>query len=144
MTKTSFADRAALMSPRTAKYVEAMVREGDNFDYDKWLKKVREEEAQATQAEGTGTSSELAAAEKDKPKSTPGDQHAQPNSALRLLTKTIRVPRALDRPHRQTKSLTPKARLRRWLKKVRVAWEDFQSSRSRDAVYGYLERIPVI
>jgi hypothetical protein len=37
------------MSPRTAKYIEAMVREGDNFDYDKWLKRVREEEAQAKQ-----------------------------------------------------------------------------------------------
>ena len=37
------------MSPRTVKYVEAMIREGDNFDYDKWLKRVREEEAQAQQ-----------------------------------------------------------------------------------------------
>jgi hypothetical protein len=38
------------MSPRTAKYIEALVREGDSFDYDKWLKRVREEEAQAKQA----------------------------------------------------------------------------------------------
>jgi hypothetical protein len=49
MTKTFFADRAALMSPRTTKYVQAMIREGDNFDYHKWLKRVREEEAQAKQ-----------------------------------------------------------------------------------------------
>ena len=32
----------ALLSSRTAKYVEAMIREGDNFDYVSWLKKVRE------------------------------------------------------------------------------------------------------
>jgi hypothetical protein len=49
MTKIFFADRATtLMSPRTAKYVEAMVR--DDFDYNQWLKEVREEEAQAKQA----------------------------------------------------------------------------------------------
>jgi hypothetical protein len=35
------------MSPRTAKYVEAMVRE--DFDYDEWLREIREEEAQAKQ-----------------------------------------------------------------------------------------------
>jgi hypothetical protein len=39
----------SLMSPRTAKYVEAMIRLGDSFDYDRWLKSVREEEAQAKQ-----------------------------------------------------------------------------------------------
>jgi hypothetical protein len=49
MTKTFFADRAALLSPRTAEYVEAMIREGDSFDYSKWLKRVRQEAAQAKQ-----------------------------------------------------------------------------------------------
>jgi hypothetical protein len=63
-----FADRVTtLMSPRTAKYVEALVREGDSFDYRKWLKRIREEEAQANQAAATGTSGELAAAEIGKP-----------------------------------------------------------------------------
>ena len=38
-----------MLSPRTAKYVEARVREGDNFDYRTWLRRVREEEAQAKQ-----------------------------------------------------------------------------------------------
>ena len=27
-----------MLSPRTAKYVAALIREGDNFDYHKWLK----------------------------------------------------------------------------------------------------------
>jgi hypothetical protein len=40
---------SSLMSARTAKYVEAMIREGDDFDYDSWLKKVRDKEAQAKQ-----------------------------------------------------------------------------------------------
>jgi hypothetical protein len=128
------------MSPRTAKYVVAMTREGDNFDYDKWLKRVCEEEAQAKQVEATGISGELAAAGTDKPMSTPDDHYARPNPTLRLIPKTIRVPSAL-RLHRQPKSQTPKARLRRWLEKVRRACEHFQSSRGRDAVYGYLEAV---
>ena len=36
--------------PRTAKYVAALIREGDSFDYCKWLQRVREEEDQAKQA----------------------------------------------------------------------------------------------
>jgi hypothetical protein len=135
MTKTSFADRAALMSPRTTKYIEAMVREGDNFDYYKWLQKVRLEEAEAT-----GTSGELTAAEIDKPMSTPDEQHARPNPALSLIPKTLQVPIA-RRPHRQAKSQTKKARLRRWLEKVHGTWDDFQASRARDAVYEYLDAV---
>ena len=38
-----------MLSPRTAKYVEARVREGDSFDFRRWLRWVREEEAQAKQ-----------------------------------------------------------------------------------------------
>ena len=41
-----------MMSPRTANYVEAMIREGDNFDYRRWLRRVREEEAEAKQVPG--------------------------------------------------------------------------------------------
>jgi hypothetical protein len=127
-TISFFFKEPCLMSPRTAKYVEAMVRE--DFDFNEWLKEVREEEAGAT-----STSGELAAAEIDK---TPDNQQARPNPALRLITRTMRVPRTLRRPHLQAKSQTTKARLRQWLEKVQVAWEDFQSSRRRDAVYEYL------
>jgi type II secretory pathway component PulM len=118
-----------LLSLRTAQYVRAMVRE--SFDYNQWLKEVREQEAQAKQAEASGASGEFTPAKVDKPMSSPDDQHG---------TKVMRVPRA-PRPHRQAKSPTPKARLRRWLEKVRVAWDEFQASRARDAVYGYLEAV---
>jgi hypothetical protein len=116
------------MSPRTAKYVEAMIREGDNFDYDEWLKRVREEEAQQAEA-----SARIAA-----PTKAFDDEHPRPKLALPLTAKTT-LAQALRRSHRQAKSNTPKARLRRWLDKVRRAWEDFQTSRKRDAVYSYLE-----
>ena len=50
---------SSLMSARTAKYVEAMIREGDSFDYNKWLQKVCVEEAQAKQPLGASVSGEL-------------------------------------------------------------------------------------
>ena len=53
MIETSSTFRApSLLSPRTAKYVAALIRQGDNFDYFKWLQTVREEEAQAKQVRG--------------------------------------------------------------------------------------------
>jgi hypothetical protein len=126
------------MSPRTAKYVEAMIRE--EFDYDKWLKEVRGEEAQAKPAEATGISGGLAAARMADPIKTFDDQHPRPNPALPLTAKTI-LAQALRRSQRRAKSKTPEARLRRWLERVRSSWDDFQSSRSRDAVYDYLEAV---
>jgi hypothetical protein len=49
--------------------------------------------------------------------------------------------RSIRWPHRQPKRQPPKARLRRWLEKVHRAYEHFQSSRKRDAIYGYLEAV---
>jgi hypothetical protein len=140
MTKIFFADSTSLMSPRTAQYVRAMIREGDNFDYYKWLKRIRQEDAEAKQAELTAISDELTAAEIDKFMQTTDGQRARPKPSLQLIPKIMRVPRTL-RLHRQAKSQTPKTRLTRWLEKVRCAWGEFQGSRARDAVYGYLEEV---
>jgi hypothetical protein len=50
MIEISSAFRApSFLSPRTAKYVAALMRDGDNFDYSKWLQRVREEGDQAKQ-----------------------------------------------------------------------------------------------
>jgi hypothetical protein len=142
MTKTFFPDSAAFMSPRTAKYVEAMIREGDNFDYDRWLKKVRQEEAQAKQV-ATGTLGGLAPAQTAVPLETFDDQHPRPNHPQPLTAKAT-LARALRRSRRQAKGQTPKARLRRWLERVRHAWGEFQSDRRRDSVYAYLEAVYAI
>jgi hypothetical protein len=72
-----------------------MIREGDNFDYDEWLKEVREEEAQAKQAEVTDPSGELAVAEATKPMGTPDDRHRQ-NSASAGKTLPEIIVRDLD------------------------------------------------
>jgi hypothetical protein len=50
-----------LLSPRTANYVAALIRQGDKFDYCKWLRRVREEEAKPTQVFAGAASGETVA-----------------------------------------------------------------------------------
>jgi hypothetical protein len=141
MTKISFADSAALMSPRTVKYIEALTREGDNFDYDQWLKRVREEEAQAAQGLTANTCREVVAIQVHDPINTSDSRDARPRLGPAPIGKPVLSPRALRRPYRLAKSKTPKARLMRWLERIGSAWDDFQASRTRDAVYGYLDAV---
>ena len=129
------------MSPRTAKYIEALRREGDNFDFNTWIKMVREEEAQAKQAPTANTPRDVVGARVDNPINPSGSPDARPSLGPALICKPGLNLRALRRPYRQAKSKTPEARLRRWLQKVRGAWNDFQASRARDAVYGYLAAV---
>jgi hypothetical protein len=129
------------MSPRTAKYIEAMIREGDSFDYNKWLKRVREEEAQAKQAPTANIPRDVVAARVVNPVITHGSRGIRPTLGSALNCKPALDLRVLRRLHRQAKSQTRKTRLRGWLEKVHRAWGDFQSSRSRDAVYIFLGRV---
>jgi hypothetical protein len=141
MPRTLFADKATLMSPRTVKYVAAMIREGDGFDYNKWLTRVREEEAEAKQTKSTGTPGEEAAAKVDKPICTSNDQHGRLVPPFQLATQPTRIPRVPRRPHCRAKSETSKVRLRRWLEKVCRTGREFQANRARDAVYDFLAAV---
>ena len=141
MTKIFCTDRAAPMSPRTVKYVEAMIREGDNFAYDRWLKRVREEEAQAHHLSAASASGQNTSVQRGNQNRTSDDRNAWPRAASALNAKAIPVPRATSRSTHKLRDNTPKARLRRWLEKIRDAWDEFQASRARDAVYGYLEAV---
>jgi hypothetical protein len=119
-------------------YVAALTREGDNFDYHKWLQNVREEEAQAARVFATISSYHIKAARSANPISVPGFSRALPNRALTTRT----VPLAgLSRSRIEPGDKLPKAQLRRRLEAVGDAWDDFQGNRARDAVYGYLEAV---
>src|ERR1700732_3716756 len=138
MTKLFFADRATLMSPRTAKYIEAMIREGDNFDYNKWLKKVRQEEAQAKRVRTAIPGRDVVATPVVYPINTSGSRDARASFGSALNSKPALNRRALRRRYQEAKSKTPNARLRRWLERVHCAWGEFQANRKRDAIYNFL------
>jgi hypothetical protein len=126
-----------LSSPRTADYVSAMIREGDNFDYYRWLQEARAEETQAKQRPQTTTSGKIRAVEIDPPIGTPDCRKASPNRTRLARPMPGGVPRSYRQPVRST-SVT---RITRRLEKIRDPWDDFQASRARDAVYGYLEAV---
>jgi hypothetical protein len=129
---------SVLFSPRTANYVAALIRQGDKFDYFKWLQRVRDEEAQAKQAEAVFTSGEMIPAKIGNRSSTPGRPDASLNSGPALMTKAGPVSRGRWQSSHDFRNKAPKDRLRLRLEKIRDAWDDFQASRARDAVYGYL------
>ena len=128
-----------LLSPRTANYVAALIRQGDKFDYYEWLQTVRDEEGQGKQIPATVTSGKIIALEIDPPIGTTDCRSASLNSRPAPMTRAAPLSKA--RSHHEPRNKTPKARLRRRLEKIRDAWDDFQASRARDAVYGYLEAV---
>jgi hypothetical protein len=130
-----------LRSPRTAKYVDALIREGDNFDFRKWLRRVREEEAQAKQVPKITTSGESEAFEIGNLTDMPDRQDAWVNSDPVVHPKLVLLPRVVFRSVHEDRGEGSRDRLRRQLVTVCDAWDDFQGCRDRDAVYGYLRAV---
>jgi hypothetical protein len=129
--------RPSLFSSRTAKYVEALNREGDDFNYRRWLRRVREEEAEAKQFP-VASSGESVASELGDFTGTPDRLDAWVNSVPVLRIKLAPVRKGIYRSEYQAKLESPKDRLKRRLARVSDAFDQFQESRVRDAVFLYL------
>jgi hypothetical protein len=131
-----------MLTGRTAKYVEAMIREGDDFDYYRWLRQVREEEAQLKSV-AVSTSVQPIAPRPDHPAKiaqNPGE-FIDSETADTEKHKSAVGPVIQGVSH-CTKSVDkPKKSLRQRLGGVCDAWDNFQENRSRDAVYGYLRAV---
>ena len=124
-----------LLSPRTASYIVALIREGDKFDYSKWLRRVREGEAQAKQGPTTFISEGLVAAEI-------GDQTATSDGIWpnpKLTNRTMSSSKPLRLLHRAPKSA--QSAFGDDLRRCAVRGDTFQETRDRDAVYDYLEAV---
>jgi hypothetical protein len=131
----------SLFSPRTAKYVEALIREGDNFDYCRWIRRVREDEAQAKQVPATFTSGEAVAFELGDLTNTPDRLEAWSNAEPAFPAKLAPIQKVAYRADHKDRRESPKGQLRRRLVMVCNAWDDFQACRKRDAVYRYLKAV---
>jgi hypothetical protein len=135
MTQISSMFRSAGLTPRTADYVAALIREGDNFDFGKWLQRVREEEHQATPVRATFTLGDARNAELGHPFDPPNSRGAWQYLGPALMTRAIR------RPSHEPARKSAKAQVHRRLTEIHNAWDAFQANRARDAVYGYLEAV---
>jgi hypothetical protein len=120
-----------------------MIREGDDFDYYRWLRQVREEEARLKSVAVSTTSVQPIASGPDhhakiaqNPNHFSGSEtadHAKHKSAVR--------PAIQEAGHGANSVDKPRKSLRQRLGHVCNAWDDFQESRARDAVYGYLRAV---
>jgi hypothetical protein len=135
MTQISSTFSATRLTPRTADYVASLIREGNNFDYGKWLERVREKEAQATSVRATFTLGE------GHPFGPPNSRGARQYSGPALMTRATALPRVIRRPSHEPARKTATAQVHRWLAEIHNAWDAFQANRARDAVYGYLEAV---
>jgi len=100
MIETSSAGKEPpLLSPRTADYIAALVREGEDFDYSKWLQRVRGKEA-STKC----IPSKLVDPEMDNQAGASACNSTWPNSLL--LTRAAPIPKTLRPPHRASKCQT--------------------------------------
>ena len=133
--------QSSRLSPRTAKYVEARIREGDDFDYRRWLQRVREEEARANQVPAAFSSSEVVAPELGDLTNTLDRLDAWANAEPALAGKTAPIPGAAYRSSQKATGESPRDRLRRKLMRVSDAFDEFQESRVRGAVYEYLKAV---
>jgi hypothetical protein len=128
-----------LLSPRTADYVSALIREGGKFDYYRWLQQVRGEEARAKQSQQTSTSGETVAKEIAPPIARPDSWRTWPRSMR--LARHVAISKGKFRLNQGCAGTLSAARIRRRFEKIRDVWNQFQASRARDAVYGYLEAV---
>ena len=133
--------QSPMLSPRTAKYVEALVLEGDDFDYFKWLRRVREEEARAKQFPATCFLGELPPSEIGDLTNTPDLRDVRAISVPVLHAKSPPTARAVHRSDHKAQRESPQDRLRRRLIRVSDAFDEFQGSRVRNAVYKYLAAV---
>jgi hypothetical protein len=129
MTQISSMCEPASLPPRTADYVATLIRDGDDFDYRKWLQQVQSKGPQGRQRP-TITSGQIASAEIAPPPSI-----LRRRKASSLFTRRQPIVRDINRSHPST------APIAQWLRKVHEAWNDFQGNRTRDAVYGYLQAV---
>jgi hypothetical protein len=127
-----------MMSDMTAKYIEARLREGPNFDYLKWFRSVQVEKAQAKIVAAPVSSGEPLTSEIGNPTNTSNRQDKRQTSVPAIMKKAVPNPRTLRQSDHEPRNESSRRRIKRRLEKVCDAWNDFQASRARDAVYSYL------
>jgi hypothetical protein len=130
-----------LFSPRTGNYVAALMRQGEDFDYSKWLRQVRDEEGSPKSSSITCKPCELVSGEAGSSTSSPSCSSALSNSVQGSTIRARPIPRGGWRSTGRSSESTAKSGPTRRLESVRDAWEDFQANRARDAVYGYLKAV---
>jgi len=115
-----------------------MIREGDDFDYYRWLRGVQQEDARLKSVAVSTPVQPIVP--RPETAQNPGE-FKDPETADTAKHKSV-VRRTIQQVGHCTKSIDkPKKSIRQRLGDVCNAWDDFQETRDRDAVYGYLRAV---
>lgn len=114
------------LSERTKNYVQAFIREGNAFDHQKWLVRVRAEEAAKKSPVVFSTEP---ATQSECPAKLP-----KPEVGGRATTLG-------QHERRRNTTAIPKRKIEKNLKETARAWSACQGSRQRNAIYDYLNKV---
>jgi hypothetical protein len=126
------------MSPMTQSYVEAMIREGDSFDYDKWYERTPKETADANRVVAVGAAGDTHVSDCGRTTTQPGTSQPAGGNRKTGFAKNQRTTRSLGQGPNANASGSS---LKQQLADVCDAFDEFRESRNRDAVYGYLKAV---
>jgi hypothetical protein len=142
-------------SRRTQSYVDALIQEGDEFDYAVWLKRVREEEKAAAADDLPVVSADTFLIKNKAPKSSvarpfaTAAQDSEPSTRTSVKQTTVKhspmyaVARAALKfrlsPSHPAKAQDPSLTLR--ISKVEAAWRAMKLQVRRNAIYRYLAAV---
>ena len=133
-----FYGNSSLMSPMTQSYVEAMIREGDSFDYDKWYARAQKEVVEASRVVAASVTGDAHVGDFRLPTTLPDTSKTPANNRKAGFAQNQRTKRPLGQGPNANASCSS---LRQQLEEVCDAFDEFQERRDRDAVYGYLKAV---
>jgi hypothetical protein len=120
---------------RTRKYVEAMIRDGDNFNILDWLRDVREEEGRKKASLATKIADQEL--KEQSARTSAGQAFPRAEIMCHELASVARAAVAVPVPN----SVSRHDKIRARLQHVTDAWHTFQRDRSRGAAYPYLKAV---
>jgi hypothetical protein len=126
-----------LHSKRTLQYLAALEREGDNFDYFAWLKRVREEDARE-KAQGLSSAAPEQCGSSGVSSTNIENTKEQSSIPLTLGHQRNRSGVVSERSAKPTGDDASRS-VRNRLMKVYDAWDESSEDRSRDSIYPYLK-----
>jgi cell wall-associated NlpC family hydrolase len=137
-TNSPLHGNSALMSPMTKSYVEAMIREGDSFDFDKWYERASKQMAEANRVFAASAASDAQVSDFRRTTTQPDTSKLPENGRKPVF--------ALKQSTTRRSRLEPNADasssfLKQQLEDICDAFDEFQERRDRDAVYGYLKAV---
>jgi hypothetical protein len=127
-----------LPSPRSIKYFEALAREGDDFDYDEWLKRVRLEEAVER---GQGALPPAISGKMDNRSQLSQERVGPVAQSIPPLIRSRRWHKSHGGQVLKASQNNLHEPVKKRLLKVCDVWDEILEDRSRESIYRYLKAV---